>query len=79
MFYYPFDTQRCSVLLQNSVSQNLVTFSCNLSRLIFLEDHELPSYMITSHRVQVTSYDTNQTTYSLLQVNGVGGWGGMGQ
>lgn len=76
MFYYPFDTQRCSVLVQNSVSQNLVTFSCDRSRLIFLEDHDLPSYIITSHRVKITSYDTNQTAYSLLQVSEVEGLGG---
>lgn len=75
MFYYPFDTQRCSVMLQNSVSEDLVTFSSDEKFLIFLDDHNLPSYLVNSYRIFVTSLDTNQTIYSLLQVTKR--WGGV--
>lgn len=78
MFYYPFDTQRCSVLLQSSVSQDLVEFSRDQHVLTFLDDHNLPSYFVNSYRVHVTVLDTNQTIYSLLQVTRKGRGAGRG-
>lgn len=68
MFYYPFDTQLCSVLLQSSVSQDLVTFSRDRKFITFLDDRNLPSYFVNGYRIFVSSLDTNQTIYSLLQV-----------
>lgn len=74
MFFYPFDVQRCSVLLQNSISKELVTFSSDQHVLTFLDDHNLPAYYVESLHIHVNVLDTNQTVYSLLEVTRGMGW-----
>ncbi|XP_071545096.1 uncharacterized protein [Panulirus ornatus] len=70
MFYYPFDTQRCSALLQlSSVNMEVVAFSEDMARAVYLGDKDLPSYIITKYQVLVTHQaNNNSTSYSVLSV-----------
>ncbi|KAG7175378.1 Glutamate-gated chloride channel-like 5 [Homarus americanus] len=69
MFYYPFDTQRCSVLLQLSlVTLEVVAFIEDGARVEYLGDKELPSYIIAKKQVTVIQRGNNHTRHSVLSV-----------
>ncbi|XP_042876207.1 glutamate-gated chloride channel-like [Penaeus japonicus] len=67
-FYYPFDTQRCSILLQLSDRSELVRFRSWDAQVIYQEDLQLPSYVINDYQVIVTERGNDQTRYSVLKV-----------
>lgn len=70
VFYYPFDTQLCSLLVQvASVSEDLVAFSPTSSRVLCLDEPTLPTYVIDQCLAQVTSWTNNHTRFSLLKVS----------
>lgn len=69
MFYYPFDVQRCMVLLKlASVRQDLVTFSQHLVNLYYLGDKKLPEYLLTDFTILVTETNSDNISYSMLQI-----------
>ncbi|XP_069159957.1 uncharacterized protein [Procambarus clarkii] len=69
VFYYPFDTQRCVLLLQlSSVSHEVVTFSAELAAVEYMEGRSLPSYTVTFCSVTVTHRGSNATRYPVLLV-----------
>ncbi|XP_071547708.1 glutamate-gated chloride channel subunit beta-like [Panulirus ornatus] len=66
VFYYPFDMQRCSVLLQlSSLSKQLVRFTDNRSTAEYGQDRNLPMYLIGDFYAQDRS---NTNRESLLEV-----------
>ncbi|ROT82856.1 putative ligand-gated chloride channel-like 3 isoform X1 [Penaeus vannamei] len=69
VFYYPFDTQRCSVLLQLSFLRlEVAKFAGERARVEYLEDKELPSYIVTRYHATDTYRGNNDTRYSVLKV-----------
>lgn len=69
VFYYPFDTQRCSVLLQlSSLRLEVARFVGERARVEYLEDKELPSYIVTRYQATDTYRGNNDTRYSVLKV-----------
>ncbi|XP_071519931.1 uncharacterized protein [Panulirus ornatus] len=69
VFYYPFDTQRCFVLLQlSSLRMEVASFSDEDVGVVYLEDHELPEHTVSRYQVLVTHRGTNRTRYSMLRV-----------
>ncbi|XP_042208683.1 uncharacterized protein LOC121856959 [Homarus americanus] len=69
VFYYPFDTQRCSVLVQlSSLRQEVVSFVTEKASVVYLEDKQLPSYTVVNYRATATHRGSNATKYSVLMV-----------
>lgn len=70
VFYYPFDKQRCSVLLQlSSVRMDNVTFMQEVAAIEYKGVEELPLFVIKNFQVVITYRGDNQTRYSVLSVS----------
>lgn len=53
VFYYPFDMQQCTVLMQmSSLSKNLVSLTKSRARVEFIQDSELSTYVINDFFVE---------------------------
>ncbi|CAL4064015.1 unnamed protein product, partial [Meganyctiphanes norvegica] len=66
VYYYPFDVQRCHVLLDlSTISKNIVSFMNNLTRVRYDHDRHLSTYTISDFTAQV---DSGQTRSSVLKV-----------
>ncbi|XP_071547712.1 uncharacterized protein [Panulirus ornatus] len=62
VFYYPFDVQRCSLLLQlSSLSKQLVAFTNQRSSAQYGQDSRLPTYFVDDFYAQVTSKQTRES------------------
>ncbi|XP_042241468.1 uncharacterized protein LOC121879047 [Homarus americanus] len=69
VFYYPFDKQRCSVLLQlSSVRQDNVTFTQEGAQVEYMGFEELPLFVVNKFEVVATHRGDNDTRYSVLSV-----------
>ncbi|XP_071552277.1 uncharacterized protein [Panulirus ornatus] len=69
VFYYPFDVQRCFILLQlASVRKELTTFISEKTSVIYLEEKLLPGYEVTECNITVSEAGNNETRFSELQV-----------
>ncbi|XP_042222801.1 uncharacterized protein LOC121867111 [Homarus americanus] len=69
VFYYPFDTQRCFILLQlASVRKEHTSFTSDKTTVDYLEEKLLPGYEVTHCTVAVTDRGNNETRHSMLQV-----------
>ncbi|XP_068220377.1 uncharacterized protein [Palaemon carinicauda] len=66
VFYYPFDEQECSILVQfSSVSKELVAFTTNGSSTAYGQSAKLPIYIVSDFFALVPS---NETRLSMVQV-----------
>ncbi|XP_064111553.1 glycine receptor subunit alpha-4-like [Macrobrachium nipponense] len=66
VFYYPFDDQQCSILVQfSSVSKELVAFTTNGSSTAYSQSSQLPIYTVSDFFASVPS---NDTRLSMVQV-----------
>nr|XP_053647206.1 uncharacterized protein LOC128698820 [Cherax quadricarinatus] len=66
VFYYPFDVQRCNVLVQlTSVSRELVAFTKQKSAAECRKDMNLPRYLVSDLYTQISN---NQTREALIEV-----------
>ncbi|XP_071540379.1 uncharacterized protein [Panulirus ornatus] len=69
VFYYPFDKQKCSILIQlSSVRQDNVTFYQEGTSVEYMGFEELPLFVVNNFAVEVTHRGDNQTRYSVLSV-----------
>ncbi|XP_063611585.1 uncharacterized protein LOC134785226 [Penaeus indicus] len=69
VFHYPFDVQVCKVLVQlSSVREEVVRFSQERAKVVYLEDVNLPSYIVTRYEAFVTTRGTEKTKYSVVEV-----------
>ncbi|ROT62898.1 putative neuronal pentraxin-1 isoform X2 [Penaeus vannamei] len=69
VFFYPFDTQRCSVHLQlSSLRLEVVKIAGERAKVTYLEDKQLPSYTVTKYYAQDSFRGNNKTRYSVLKV-----------
>uniref|UniRef100_A0A0P4W8Z6 Uncharacterized protein n=1 Tax=Scylla olivacea TaxID=85551 RepID=A0A0P4W8Z6_SCYOL len=68
VFYYPFDSQHCFLQLQLSVRRELVKFSEEKAQVEYLEDPKLPAYILKGIFITVLESGSNETRYSMLNV-----------
>ncbi|XP_064116511.1 uncharacterized protein LOC135222327 [Macrobrachium nipponense] len=66
--YYPFDSQRCFLLLQLSTRRELIKFHPQRTRVLYLEDPKLPAYLLSRYQIDVIVGGNNETQYSSLKV-----------
>ncbi|XP_042204684.1 uncharacterized protein LOC121854236 [Homarus americanus] len=66
VFYYPFDVQRCGVMVQlSSLSKELVAFTKSRAKVEYDQDKNLPTYIISDFYAH---HKTNTNRESLLEV-----------
>lgn len=72
VFYYPFDVQQCSVLLQlSSLSKELVTFTAARSLVEFGQDSTLPTYIIGEFFAKEMDSPSRESKLEVLRIFGV--------
>lgn len=72
VFYYPFDLQSCSLLLQlSSARVDQAAFSQDLAQVVNEEQQRLPLFEVTQCVVTVVDAGTNETRFSVLKVGSV--------
>ncbi|KAK7083948.1 hypothetical protein SK128_013704 [Halocaridina rubra] len=66
VFDYPFDRQRCNILVQlSAISKELVSFTANKSTAVYLQNPELPTYLVGDFSATLPA---NQTRLSIIEV-----------
>ena len=70
MFYYPFDKQKCHILIKMaSASKEQAMFDMKKSKIIYLEERFLPDYEVSKTSLTVTEGGNNETLFSVLEVS----------
>ncbi|XP_045110501.1 uncharacterized protein LOC123504212 [Portunus trituberculatus] len=69
VFYYPFDKQRCHILIKlASASKEQAIFAMKDAKIIYLEERFLPDYEVSKTSLTVTEGGNNETLFSVLEV-----------